>query len=151
MTFDRETGDLWFGDVGQGEWEEIDVGWADEGAGRGFNWGWSAFEGTHRFNEDQSPDGAVGPVYEYEHGDAGCSISGGAVYRGAAIPALVGWYVYADYCSGLLFGITVENQTLVGSLELGQSSAISAVRERPDGELFVLSLDGPITVVTPPG
>ncbi len=151
MTFDRETGDLWFGDVGQGEWEEIDVAWADEGGGRGVNWGWSAFEGTHRFNEDQSPDGAVPPIFEYEHGDAGCSISGGAVYRGAAIPALVGWYVYADYCSGLLFGIKAEVKQLVGMVELGQSSEISAVREGPDGELYVLSLQGPITMVTPAG
>ena len=149
MTFDSATGDLWFGDVGQGEWEEIDVAWADEGTGRGFNFGWSAFEGTHRFNDDQSPDGAVPPLFEYEHGDAGCSISGGAVYRGTAIPALVGWYVYADYCSGLLFGIKAVDKQVVGQVELGQSASVSAVREGPDGELYVLSVDGPIVAVTP--
>ena len=105
MSFDPATGDLWFGDVGQGAIEEIDVAWAADGAGRGINFGWSAFEGSSRFNEDQPPDGATPPIYEYEHGEAGCSVSGGAVYRGAAIPALVGWFVYGDYCSGNLYAL----------------------------------------------
>jgi glucose/arabinose dehydrogenase len=144
MSFDPETGDLWFGDVGQGDREEIDVAWADEGAGRGFNFGWSAFEGTVRFNEDQPTDGATPPIFEYEHGDAGCSVSGGAVYRGASVPALVGWYVFADYCSGTLFAIRAEGKQLAESLVLGQSSSVSAVRAGPDGELYVLSLDGGI-------
>jgi hypothetical protein len=66
------------------------------------------------------------------------------VYRGAAIPALVGWYVYADYCSGTLSAIRVEDRVLAGTVELGQSSSVSAVREGPDGELYVLSVDGPV-------
>jgi glucose/arabinose dehydrogenase len=144
MSFDRATGDLWFGDVGQGAWEEIDVAWAADGAGRGQNFGWSAFEGSQRYNEDQPADAATPPIHEYEHGDAGCSVSGGAVYRGAAIPTLVGWYVYADYCSGTLSAIRVEDRVLAGTVELGQSSSVSAVREGPDGELYVLSVDGPV-------
>jgi glucose/arabinose dehydrogenase len=144
MSFDRATGDLWFGDVGQGAWEEIDVAWASDGGGRGQNFGWSAFEGSQRYNEDQPADAATPPIHEYEHGDAGCSVSGGAVYRGAAIPTLVGWYVYADYCSGTLSAIRVEDRVLAGTVELGQSSSVSAVREGPDGELYVLSVDGPV-------
>ena len=144
MSFDRETGDLWFGDVGQGELEEIDVARAAEGAGRGFNFGWSAYEGTQRFNEDQSADGAIAPIFEYQHGDAGCSVSGGAVYRGAAIPALVGWYVYADYCSGTVFAIPADGTPVTEARVLAQSSGVSAVREGPDGELYVLSVEGTI-------
>jgi glucose/arabinose dehydrogenase len=147
MSFDRTTGDLWFGDVGQGDIEEIDVAWADEGAGRGYNFGWSAFEGSERFNEDQPPDGATPPIFEYEHGDAECSVSGGTVYRGKAIPALVGWYVYADYCSGTVFAIVVQDKALVDSIVLGQSERVSAVREGPDGELYVLSTGGTISQI----
>jgi len=149
MSFDRETGDLWFGDVGQGEIEEIDVAWADEGGGRGYNFGWSAYEGTERFNEDQPADGATPPIFEYPHGDAGCSVSGGAVYRGAAIPALVGRYVYADYCSGTVFAIRAEDRAVTGSVVLGQFNSVSAVREGPDGELYVLSVGGTIVQVQP--
>jgi glucose/arabinose dehydrogenase len=147
MSFDPATGDLWFGDVGQGEIEEIDVAWAADGAGRGLNFGWSAFEGTHRYNDDQSPDGVTPPIYEYEHGDAGCSVSGGAMYRGAAIPSLVGWFVFGDYCSGNLYAIETTDRVLTGSLLLGNQPGITAVRAGPDGELYVLSLDGTISRV----
>jgi glucose/arabinose dehydrogenase len=144
MSFDPATGDLWFGDVGQGDIEEIDVAYAADGAGRGANFGWSAFEGSTRFNDDQSPDGATPPIYEYEHGDAGCSVSGGAMYRGAAIPALVGWFVFADYCSGNLYGILTQDGVLNQSLTLGNQPGITAVRAGPDTDLYVLSLDGSI-------
>jgi glucose/arabinose dehydrogenase len=147
MSFDRASGDLWFGDVGQGDIEEIDVAFADDGAGRGYNFGWSAFEGSERFNEDQPAEGATPPIFEYEHGDAGCSVSGGAVYRGEAIAALAGWYVYADYCSGTVFAILVRDKALVDSIELGQSEQVSAVREGPDGELYVLSTRGAIAQI----
>lgn len=144
MSFDSATGDLWFGDVGQGDIEEIDVAWADEGAGRGFNWGWSAFEGSTRFNEDQPADGATPPVYEYRHGDAGCSVSGGAVYRGAAIPALAGWYVFGDYCSGIVTGLRMADRAVDQVLPLGNLPALTAVRTDPAGEMVAISLDGTI-------
>jgi glucose/arabinose dehydrogenase len=149
FSFDRATDDLWIADVGQNQWEEVDVAWAADGDGRGMNFGWSAFEGTHRFNDDQSPDGATPPIYEYEHGPAGCSISGGARYRGAAIPTLVGWYVYADYCSGQVRALKIEGRALTGDLTLGTVASVSAVTEGPDGELFVLSVSGPIYAVAP--
>ncbi|MEX1105365.1 MAG: hypothetical protein WEB78_04145, partial [Ilumatobacteraceae bacterium] len=122
----------------------IDVAWADEGGGRGFNWGWSAFEGTARFNEDQSADGATPPIYEYQHGDAGCSVSGGAVYRGASIPALTGWYVFGDYCSGIITGLRTAEQALDSVLVLGALPALATVRSAPDGELVAVSIDGTV-------
>lgn len=145
MAFDPSTGDLWIADVGQGEIEEIDVAWAADGAGRGMNFGWSAFEGSRRYNDDQSLDGATPPIYEYEHGEAGCSISGGAIYRGSAIPALAGWFVFGDYCSGNLSAIRVQDRTLTGNVGLGNQAAITAVRAGPDGELYVLSLGGTVS------
>ena len=149
FSFDRQTGDLWIADVGQNKWEEVDVAWAADGTGRGVNFGWSAWEATHRFNHDQSPDGATPPIFEYAHGDAGCSISGGVRYRGTAIPALVGWYVYGDYCAGQVRALKIESNAVAGELVLGQVPNISAVTEAPDGELLVLSVSGPIYAITP--
>lgn len=149
FTFDRSTGDLWIADVGQNEWEEVHVAWASEGGGRGANFGWSAWEGNHRFNDDQSPDGAVPPIFEYDHDGGACSISGGVRYRGTAIPALVGWYVFADYCNGEVAALQIADKALVKDLSLGQVDSVTAVNEGPDGELFVVSLDGPIYAITP--
>ena len=149
FNFDRATGDLWIADVGQNQWEEVDVAWAADGGGRGMNFGWSAWEGSHPFNADQSPDGATPPIHEYEHVGADCSISGGALYRGTEIPALVGWYVFADYCSGQVVALQIADRTVVKQLSLGRAANITAVREGPGGELFVLTRDGPIYAVTP--
>jgi glucose/arabinose dehydrogenase len=149
-SFDRETDDLWIADVGQGAWEEIDVGWADEGGGRGVNYGWSAFEGTHRYHDDQPPDGVTPPIHEYEHGSLGCSISGGVRYRGAAIPSLVGSYVYSDYCSGQVRAFPVNPDRTAGDeVTLTTLPTVSEVAQGPDGELFVLSLDGLVYAATP--
>ena len=142
FSFDPATGDMWIADVGQGEWEEIDVAWADQGGGRGVNFGWSAFEGSHRFNEDQPVDGATGPIFEYEHGDAGCSVSGGARYRGSAIPTLVGWYVYGDYCSGEVRALRIDGRAAATQVVLGNPGSVAAVVAGPDGELYVTSVDG---------
>src|SRR6185295_15178485 len=100
FTFDPATGDLYIADVGQNAWEEVDVATAAQGAGRGANFGWSAMEGLHCFKVTPCDPGLFTlPVLEYSHAD-GCSVSGGFVYRGAAIPDLQGHYFYADYCSG---------------------------------------------------
>jgi len=139
-TFDSATGDLWIGDVGQGEWEEINLARAVEGGGRGMNFGWSAFEGTHRFNDDQSEDGVTMPIFEFQHGPAGCSVSGGDVYHGSEVPALAGWYVFSDYCSGIVTALQQTNGVLTGQVELGTIRAVSAICSGPDGQLYVLSL-----------
>ncbi len=105
FTFDPVTHDLWIADVGQNQFEEVDfVAAPTDGsvAGRGASFGWSAFEGDTRFNDDQPAEGHVAPVLTYSHAD-GCSISGGAPYRGAAIPDLWGGYVYSDYCAGTVW------------------------------------------------
>ena len=141
FAFDSATGDLWIGDVGQGEWEEIDLARAVDGGGRGLNFGWSAFEGTHRFNDDQADDGVTMPIFEYRHGEAGCSVSGGDVYRGSEVPALVGWYVFSDYCSGIVTALQQTDGALTGQLELGKVSGVSAICSGPDGQLYVLSLN----------
>ena len=140
FSFDTANGDLWIADVGQNQWEEVNLVTAAQGGGRGINFGWSAWEGTHPFNDDQSPDGATPPIFEYEHGDAGCSVSGGAVYRGSNVPALAGWYVFSDYCSGLISALQATDGVLTGEVALGQISNVSAICNGPDEELYVLSL-----------
>ena len=142
FSFDPFTGDLWIADVGQNQWEEVDVAWADEGGGRGANFGWSAFEGTHPFNADQPTQGAVPPIFEYQHNDeGGCSISGGALYRGAALPSLDGWYVYGDYCLGNVRAREIVDRRAGREVILGTPGTISSVAAGPDGELYVTSVD----------
>ena len=149
ISFDRSTGDLWIADVGQGQWEEVDVGWAADGGGRGLNFGWSAMEGNHRFNDDQSADGVTPPIHEYEHVGQDCSISGSALYRGRAIPALVGWYVFADYCSGQVRALQIADRAEVKQVGLAKTGSVTAISEGPDGELFVLTSGGQIYAITP--
>jgi len=149
FSFDRSTGDLWIADVGQDHWEEVDVGWAADGGGRGSNFGWSAMEGNHRFNNDQSTDGVTAPIHEYEHVNNDCSISGGVLYRGAAVPALVGYYVFADYCSGQIRALQIANRAEVKQVALGEVPAVTAISQGPDGELFVVSGAGSIYTVNP--
>jgi len=149
FSFDRSTGDLWIADVGQNQWEEVDVGWAADGGGKGLNFGWSAMEGNHRFNDDQSTDGVTAPIHEYEHLGNDCSISGSALYRGSAIPALVGYYVFADYCSGQIRALQIADRAEVKQVALGTVPAVTAISEGPDGELFVVSGNGQIYTVGP--
>lgn len=152
FSFDRTTADLWIADVGQDTWEEIDVATAATGAGRGSNFGWSAFEGTHRFNADQSADGVTMPIFEYQHGDSGCSISGGVRYRGAKIPTLVGWYVFGDYCSGQLRALQINPDLTAGTTVTLATDirGLASVAEGPDGELYVLSVEtGEVFAIRP--
>ena len=156
FSFDPATGDLWIGDVGQGDWEEIDVAPDDVlAAGAGVNFGWSAWEGTHRYNDDQTPEGAMPPVYEYPHGDDGCSVTGGVVYRGAAIPSMEGWYLFADWCSGKLWAMPADTEpggdmASVRVLTLAQPGSVSAIVTDQAGEVLVLSLgEGTVARVVP--
>lgn len=147
--FDPVTDDLWIADVGQNELEEINfVAAPDDGvAGAGLSFGWSAFEGTSRFNTDQDPEDHTDPVLVYDHSEGECSISGGAPYRGERIDGLTGGYVYSDYCSGRVWALD-----LVGgqNLLLGQvGSQIVAVLPGPDLELYVLSHGGPVYRIDP--
>ena len=120
--FDRVTGLLYIADVGQNHWEEID---AAPASAAGLNYGWNVMEGSHCYKLPWcDPKGFTLPVVEYDHSQ-GCSVIGGFVYRGRAIPALVGHYVYADYCSGWVrsfkfeHGVVSEHRQWLG-LEPGQ-------------------------------
>ena len=114
FTFDSQTGDLWIGDVGQNAWEEIDHAAAVDGrdAGRGVNFGWNRLEGTHPFSGTAAASSEP-PVFEYSHDDGSCSVTGGYVYRGRAIAALRGMYVFTDYCTGAHPGPRAASQRLV--------------------------------------
>jgi glucose/arabinose dehydrogenase len=101
FSFDAATGDLWIGDVGQNLWEEIDF--VPAGSHGGLNFGWNRMEATHPFKGSPQPE-FTAPVTEYPHG-AECSVTGGYVYRGAALPAWQGVYFYGDYCSGKIWGL----------------------------------------------
>ncbi len=144
FSFDRTTGDLWIADVGQNRWEEIHVLAADDGWEPGANLGWPLFEGHERFSGTADPDDLVFPVHVYSH-DVGCSITGGHVYRGSAIPDLVGTYVFGDFCTGRLWGLTVDHQGASKRVELEVSAprlSLVSFGEDAAGELYVLDLDG---------
>ena len=104
FSFDRETGDLWAGDVGQNEWEEIDI------IQRGGNYGWNILEGDHCFSPRDNCDreGTIPPVWEYSLDGTPCSVIGGYVYRGDAIPWLRGAYIYGDFCSGKVHALRYQ-------------------------------------------
>jgi len=153
FSFDRDTGDLWIGDVGQNDQEEIDAlerGEIESGA----NFGWSAFEGTARFNDDEEAPDAIEPVLTYGR-DGGCSVTGGYVVRDRALESLYGRYLYADFCAGQLRSFSA-NQALEGSAQddrsLGlQVPSISSFGEDSRGHLYALSLDGPVYRLVPEG
>jgi len=146
FSFDAATGDLWVGDVGQNEWEEVTVAAANgvgAAGGRGANFGWSAWEGSHPFNADQQAPDSLVPVYEYAHGDDGCAVAGGVVYRGTEVPSMVGWYVFGDWCSGKVWaipgdatpGATVDPSEVQ---TIGRPGTVASVRAAPDGEIYVV-------------
>jgi glucose/arabinose dehydrogenase len=144
FSFDRETGDLWIGDVGQGEWEEIDH--TPQGRPGLENYGWDVFEGSHRF-EDKEPNPRgrlVMPVAEYSHDD-GCSVTGGFVYRGEAIPAAQGRYFYGDYCSGIVWSLALrEGKATDIRRHRFRVATLSSFGEDVAGELYLVSLEGDV-------
>ena len=144
FSFDRATGDLWIGDVGQNEWEEIDQLPAADGGGRGANLGWNEMEATHPFEGGSNPDGGVLPVFEYSHSE-GCSVTGGVVYRGSAIAGLEGAYLFGDYCQGDLRALRVRNGQVIEERTFdAHVDRLVSFAEDADGEVYVLSLQGGI-------
>jgi glucose/arabinose dehydrogenase/soluble lytic murein transglycosylase-like protein len=141
FSFDRTTRDLWIGDVGQNAIEEIDFLAAGTAAGQ--NFGWSDVEGTHPYRAPQPPAGAVAPIYEYDHAGSRCSVTGGYIYRGDAIPALQGTYLFADYCDGLIHGLVraADGSVTVTDLRIA-AGGLTSFGEDADGELYVLSRQG---------
>jgi glucose/arabinose dehydrogenase len=142
-SFDRRTGDLYIGDVGQGELEEID--YAVRGEARGRNFGWSCFEGRSRFDESRNCPGAVGPVHQYGRAGGECSVTGGVVARDAAVPDLAGRYVYGDFCAGALRSFRIQNGRATDDRALGlRVKSISSFGEDARGRVYAVSLDGPV-------
>jgi glucose/arabinose dehydrogenase len=149
FSFDRETGDLWIGDVGQGEWEEIDHT-PRESPGLE-NYGWDVYEGTHVYEDkDPNPEGhLVMPAYQYSH-DEGCSVTGGFVYRGDDIPAARGRYFFADYCSDRMWSLLLRGGEAADvRRDAIPVSSLSSFGEDARGELYALSLNGELVKLVP--
>jgi glucose/arabinose dehydrogenase len=145
-SFDRQTGDLWIGDVGAGGSEEVDF--QPSGSGGAQNYGWSILEGTIAY--DRPPANAVPPVYEYNHRAGGCSVTGGYVYRGSALSSLTGWYVFGDYCLGTISALRVEPSGRRVYVLAGRGvQALSSFGEDQQGELYAMSLQGGIYELQP--
>jgi glucose/arabinose dehydrogenase len=137
FTFDRATGDLVIGDVGQNSYEEVD--WVAAGTPGGLDFGWNIREGLHAFR-DGPTDGLTDPVLEYPHDDGRCSISGGYVYRGTRIPALAGAYLYSDACHGTIRGTAIGPGVEAREVDFGlDAGPVVGFGQDADGELYVLS------------
>lgn len=155
FSFDRGTGNMYIGDVGQNAFEEVDV--EPSGSG-GRNYGWRLKEGYHCYNPSSQCDTLVGltdPVWEFDH-SVGCSVTGGYVYRGCAMPDWQGAYFFSDYCSGDVWSFrwTGTNISVIDTLtpQLGTSGLnIVAFGEDYYGELYVVDLGGTVSKIVPNG
>jgi glucose/arabinose dehydrogenase len=142
FSFDRATGDLYIGDVGQNRWEEIDFEPADSPGG--VNYGWNAYEGNHAFSGAAAPADMVLPVAEYGH-DQGISVTGGYVYRGEALPDLQGVYIYSDYAFGTFWALyRDESGNWQNMVFMDTSVTPSSFGEDAQGELYVVNHGGSI-------
>lgn len=152
VAFDPASGDLYVADVGQGAWEEVSVSTSADGAGRGVNFGWNIMEGTECFGGSSCDQaGLEPPVLSYDHG-SGCSITGGYVYRGEAIPALQGRYFYSDFCSGWVRSFRNENGSAVDESQwptLAPGGGVPSFGLDAAGELYVMSTAGVVFKVVP--
>jgi glucose/arabinose dehydrogenase len=146
FTFDRLTGDVWIGDVGQQQWEEVDFAPAGQS---GINWGWRTREGAHPYN-GTAPPGVRDPILERSHASGDCAITGGYVYRGNAIPKLQGAYVYGDYCTGAVHAAVQEGGVITQTRTLGINvPELSSFGQDPSGELYAVSRGGGIYKLVP--
>jgi glucose/arabinose dehydrogenase len=147
FSFDREEGSLWIGDVGQDSQEEIDVGHPRVS---GSNFGWSAFEGTERFNDDQSAPNAIAPALTYGREGGNCSVTGGYVVRDPNLPSLYGRYLYGDYCVGRLRSFVPSDEGAQGDRPLGlEVPALTSFGEDGAGRIYAASQEGPVYRLDP--
>lgn len=147
FSFDRETGDLWVGDVGQDHWEEVDHQSAASTGGE--NYGWRCYEGTHIFNLSAGcPGPYVTPVTEYNHDEGERAITGGYVYRGSLYPSMLGYYLYADYGSGRFWALHAASLTVTPLLQLNDNP--TSFGQDWTGELYVAGQSGKIYRVAGP-
>lgn len=143
FSFDRKTGALYIGDVGQNSYEEVD--YEPRGKARGRNFGWSCFEGRHRFKPSRHCPNPTPPVLEYSHSGGACSITGGVVVRDPRLTGLVGRYLYGDYCTGRVRSFRIVNGRAAGDRSTGlKVSSLSSFGEDASGRVYLTSLDGPV-------
>ena len=148
FSFDRRTGDLTIGDVGQNAWEEIDF--VRRGRGRGANFGWRPFEGRSRYAGGESAPGHVPPVIVRSHDDGNCSITGGVVVRDRALAGLRGRYVFGDYCRGRVESARLSSGRASDVRRTSlKVASLSSFGEDARGRVYVLSLEGPVYRIVP--
>jgi glucose/arabinose dehydrogenase len=148
FAFDRASGDLYIGDVGQGEWEEVN--WQPASSPGGENYGWNVREGLHAFTGD-SAAGMVEPVAEYGH-DQGCSITGGVVVRDLALPEWEGVYLYGDFCSGRIWGLLRTGaSSSESSLLFDTDFSITSFGQDALGGVYVVDRNGGVYRLIPAG
>ena len=144
FSFDFTDNMLYIADVGQGSWEEVNAVSAAQG---GINFGWRIMEGAHCYNAgtcDQS--GLQLPVHEYANDNETCAVTGGHVYRGAAIPGITGHYFYSDYCAGWLksFRLVSGTATAHRTWDVGDLGSVTSFGVDATGELYILSAEGTV-------
>jgi glucose/arabinose dehydrogenase len=140
FSFDAQTGDLFIGDVGQNQWEEIDFSPASSKGGE--NYGWNVFEGRHQFRP-ASLENHVEPIAEYPTGPGGtCAVTGGYVYRGSRIPDLIGRYVFGDYCSGQIWVLERQGRSWVREELMDTDLSIASFGEDAQRELLIVDRGG---------
>ena len=155
FSFDKETGLLYVGDVGQDDWEEIDI------IRNGGNYGWSVREGTYPHQGGSTELYTIDPIFQYSHDGTAASVTGGYVYRGKKIPSLYGWYVFGEYSQGRVYALKYENGKVTASGMivdpkdptrkggLKNPSQPSSFGEDIDGELYMLDNNGPVYRIVP--
>ena len=144
MSFDSLTGDLYIGDVGQNQWEEIDF--VSAGTPGGVNFGWNILESTHTYDGEQQ-DGLVPPIVEYAHSQ-GCSVTGGYVYRGA-MPEWNGIYLYGDYCTGTVWGLIRSGEGWQNQVLFDAGGSITSFGQDSFGEVYLIMDGGQIVRLAP--
>ncbi len=151
LSFDQQTGDLWIGDVGQNEYEEIDLLTDASGRGPGANLGWNRMEGVTPFEGGSEPPDHVRPVFVYDHSEGRCSITGGYVSRAAFLPQFDGVYVFGDYCTGEIFGLQlVEGAALVRPLTVRAApSELVSFGQDDSGLVYVVESGGRVSRIVP--
>jgi glucose/arabinose dehydrogenase len=144
FSFDTLTGDLWIGDVGQNQWEEIDF--LPAGTGGGINFGWNRYEGMHDYSAGPQLDDYRPPLFEYNHSE-GCSITGGYVYRGS-MPEWQGVYFYADFCTGGVWGAlrlaNASEETSISTRLFETGAQITTFGVDESGEVYLADRNGSI-------
>lgn len=153
FSFDRQSGDLYLADVGEKAREEVNLSPRTSGSGKGLNYGWNVLEGTICFPPGTicNPAGLTQPLVEYSHG-SGCSIIGGYVYRGSAIPALQGTYFYSDFCAGFIRSFRYLNDQVTQHFDwvsLNPSENVTSFGEDDQGEIYVMTSQGGLYRIVP--